>query len=323
MSGGAEALAEVFSAEFQQPVSDAATQLAHEVRRRCGDAPVAAVVFYGSCLRKQTDEGVLDFYAIVDDYRAASRSPLLAWANAVLPPNVHYLELDTPGGCLRAKYAVVSSRDLQRGVGTGSLRSSLWARFCQPVRAIYLRDDAAHHLLVRAATGSLLTLLERIVPLMPASDPMAGFGLDDLWQRAFYETYRYEMRPESPETIRQLYDAHAPRFDRVARLGLEEWAKRGGVDVSDDGDSLRVRIDPGDRRRARRTWRLRRPLAKLVYLAQLLKSAFTFGDWLPYALWKLERHTGSHIEPSERQRRHPLIFAWPLIFRVLRRRDLR
>jgi hypothetical protein len=83
-------------------------------------------------------------------------------------------------------------------------------------------------------------------------------------------------------------------------------------------------IQPAERlRRARRARRLRRPAAKLVGVAQLLKSAVTFGDWLPYALWKLERHTGTRLEPTERQRRHPFVFAWPLLFRVLRRRELR
>lgn len=86
---------------------------------------------------------------------------------------------------------------------------------------------------------------------------------------------------------------------------------------------MRVHMDPAARRRARRSWRWRRPLAKAVYLAGLFKSAFTFGDWLPYALWKLERHTGTRIELSERQRRHPLVWGWPLVFRVFRQRDLR
>jgi hypothetical protein len=55
----------------------------------------------------------------------------------------------------------------------------------------------------------------------------------------------------------------------------------------------------------------------------LLKSAATFGDWLPYVLWKLERHGGTRIELTDRQRRHPLIWGWPVLWRVLRRRDLR
>ena len=72
----------------------------------------------------------------------------------------------------------------------------------------------------------------------------------------------------------------------------------------------------------RRARRLRRPAAKALAFVQLLKSAFTFGDWLPYALWKLERHTGHRVELTERQRRHPLIFGWPVLLRLLRSRDL-
>ena len=72
----------------------------------------------------------------------------------------------------------------------------------------------------------------------------------------------------------------------------------------------------------RLAWRVRRPLAKLVYAAQLFKTATTFGDWLPYVLWKLERHSGTRLVPTERQLRHPLIWAWPLLFKALWRRDL-
>jgi hypothetical protein len=317
---GDDRLAELISAELLEPVSPGAQHLADEVRRLCGGAPVAAVVFYGSCLRRDSDEGVLDFYAIVDDYRPASRTRALAWANAALPPNVYYLELDGPQGRLRSKYAVVSRRDLARGVSPRTLRPSLWARFCQPVRAIYVRDDAARQALVDAITSSLLTLLQRIVPLMPD----APFRLGDLWQHAFFETYRYEMRTEAPETIQQLYISSAGRFAEAARRGLALWAQTGAVKVESIGeDTVRVHMDPAARRRAQRAWRWRRPLAKAVYLAGLFKSAFTFGDWLPYALWKLERHTGTRIELTERQRRRPLVWGWPVVFRVFRQRDLR
>ena len=64
------------------------------------------------------------------------------------------------------------------------------------------------------------------------------------------------------------------------------------------------------------------PLAKLAYVGQLFKTAFTFGDWLPYALWKLERHTGKPLQISERQRRHPFVFGWPVLARLLWRRDI-
>jgi hypothetical protein len=89
------------------------------------------------------------------------------------------------------------------------------------------------------------------------------------------------------------------------------------------GDPLEVALPAGERRRARRRARLRRPLAKLAYVAQLVKTGFTFGDWLPYALWKLERHSGTRFVASPRQRRHPFLFGMPLLVRALRERALR
>jgi hypothetical protein len=320
---GDDRLAELISAELRQPVSPGAQHLADEVRRRCGGAPVASVVFYGSCLRKDSDEGVLDFYAIVDDYRPASRTRALAWANAALPPNVYYLELDTPQGRLRAKYAVISFRDLERGVGTESLRSHLWARFCQPLRAAYVRDGAAREALVGAGVRSVLTALEWILPLLPDAGGLQRFRLAEFWQRCFRESYAAEMRAEAPDTIRSLYLAAPERFDRAARAGLEELAGRGRLAWRCDGESVDLTLAAGRRRRVRWLWPLRRRLAKLVTFAAQLKSTVTIGDWLPYALWKLERHTGRKIQLTPSQRRHPLLLGWPALWRLLRDRNLR
>ncbi len=204
MDRGDDRLAELISAELREPVSPGAQRLANEVRRLCGDAAVASVVFYGSCLRRDSDEGVLDFYAIVDDYRPASRTRALAWANAALPPNVYYLELDTPSGRLRAKYAVISLSDFARGVSPRSLRTHLWARFCQPALAVYVRDEAARQALASAGARAILTLLERILPLVPATRVGGALRLDEFWQRAFRETYAAEMRAESEGSVRQL-----------------------------------------------------------------------------------------------------------------------
>lgn len=64
------------------------------------------------------------------------------------------------------------------------------------------------------------------------------------------------------------------------------------------------------------SWWLRRVQGKLLSMARLIKAAFTFNEPLQYVLWKVERHTGVYIEPSERQLKHPLIFAWPLLWRL-------
>jgi hypothetical protein len=70
-------------------------------------------------------------------------------------------------------------------------------------------------------------------------------------------------------------------------------------------------------------WKARKPLAKMLYALRLLKSAATFTDWLPYVLWKLERHTGIHIEPTEQQQKHPFLLGGPLIVKLLLQRNFR
>jgi len=319
MGAGARDLAELVGAELARPAPPAAAILAERIRERHG-AATAAVVFYGSCLRRETNAGVLDFYALVDSYRAAYASRLLAAANALLPPNVFYLEAECGGERVRAKYAVVSLADFARGAAGRGLRTGIWARFCQPALAVHVRDAAARAALVAAVVESHLTAVGRGAPLLPEGELLAW---ERLWQRVFRETYAGEMRPEAAASIEKLYAADPARYDRAGAAAFRELVERASdelrAEVLDGG--FRIERSPG--RRSRVGSRLRRLLAKAAYAAQLLKTAFTFGDWLPYALWKLERHTGTHIEPTERQRRHPLIFGWPILWRILARRDLR
>jgi hypothetical protein len=319
---GARDLDDLVASELSRPAPEAVRPLADAIRRRHGEA-VAAVVFYGSCLRKGTHEGVLDFYALVDSYRAVYRSRVLAWMNALLPPNVFYLEIESALGTLRAKYAVVSSRDFERAAAPEALRPGIWARFCQPAVVAYARDEAARQTLLRAASASVLTALQQGLPLLPAEGEILRFRFDEFWQNTLRETYGAEMRTEAEETIHGVYLAAPERFDRAASSGLDALAERGWLSWRSEGDLAAVTLSATRRRRAARAWALRKPLRKVVYMIGLLKSALTFGDWLPYVLWKLERHTGTHIELSDRQRRHPLIWGWPVLWRVLRRRDLR
>jgi len=322
MEAAAARLDALVNSELSQPAPESAGLLADEIRRRHGDA-VAAVIFYGSCLRKRSDEGVLDFYVIVDSYRAAYHSRYLRAVNAALPPNVFFLELESPIGTLRAKYAVMSTADFDRAVSPDAPRSSIWARFCQPARLVWARDDRARRSVIAAAAASIATALEVGIPLLPGEGDTVEFGSEDFWQNTLAATYAAEMRPESPDTIRGVYLAAPARFERAARAGLEALAAAGRLEVEWIGERARVTLADGGRRAATRSWQRRRRRRKLVYLLSLLKSATTFGDWLPYVLWKLERHTGTKVELSDRQRRHPLIFGWSAFARVLRNRDLR
>jgi hypothetical protein len=51
------------------------------------------------------------------------------------------------------------------------------------------------------------------------------------------------------------------------------------------------------------------------------KHMVTFEGWLDYILRKVRRHGGGEIELTERERRLPLLFLWPRLFKYLRRKD--
>jgi len=305
--------------ELTREPPPAATRIAEAIVSRHGTA-VASVLFYGSCLRKETSEGVLDFYVLVDRYRDAYPGRVLAWANALLPPNVFYLEVEGESGVLRSKYAVVSSDDFARGARPAGIRASIWARFCQPAIAVWNRDPEALERAVAAVAQSIATALETALPLVPRAGTTRRFSVETLWQQILRETYASEMRTEAPESIRSLYEAAPDRYAEVTRAALARLATEPGIEVLETGGEFEV--SGAETRGGRSLGGLHRPLAKAVYVVGLLKSAFTFGDWLPYVLWKLERHTGTKIVPTERQRRHPLVWGWPVLFRVLWRRDL-
>src|SRR5690606_36945143 len=86
-------LFDIIAAEAKRTTFPAAQAFADELRQRYG-AATAAVIFYGSCLRQATDEGlILDFYVVVDRYRPALGNPVSAFFAALLPPNVYYHEM--------------------------------------------------------------------------------------------------------------------------------------------------------------------------------------------------------------------------------------
>ncbi|MBW2315094.1 MAG: hypothetical protein JRH10_12950 [Deltaproteobacteria bacterium] len=316
-SGARLQLRELVANELAAPLSEPVTAFAAELRRRHGDA-VMAVLFYGSCLRKQTTEGVLDFYVIVDDYRSGYESRALALANAVLPPNVFFCEWLRGDEPLRAKYAVLSARDFRRAASPRSIDCRVWARFSQPAALAFVRDEDARREVAEVATSSCLTFTGRAWAARSGEEASRPFTAEALVREGFRETYRAELRTERDDTIQQIFEAQPNRYREMTTLALRTLADRGEFTLKETPEGFEAHAPKGRRRRARLAWQARRPLAKALAIASLLKTAFTFGDWVPYVVWKVERHTAVKIELTERQRRHPLVFAWPVVFRLLR-----
>jgi hypothetical protein len=298
--------------EQSAPVSADASALARAIAARHGGA-VAAIAFYGSCLRRRTSEGVHDFYAIVDDYRSAYRSRALAAANALLPPNVFYIELGTGAGAVRAKYAVMSFADLRLACRGETHRAGTWARFAQPTAVAFARDDAARAALADACAEAVCTALRAGLASRAHAWPPADSG--PFWREIFRATYAAELRPEREGASDAIYAADPARFDALLGEAVAASLESGVIERASGGA---VQLRAGGARASGRS-----AAAKWIGALQLVKTAATFGDWVPYALWKVERHSGVHFEASERQRRHPWLFGWPLLFRIWRSGALR
>jgi hypothetical protein len=300
-SDGFIALQGLVADELRQPVVPAVAAMAEAVRARHPDGALA-VLFYGSCLRRPETllaDSLLDFYLLVEDYSAAYGSGMLALANRLLPPNVFYLELPQAGGTLRSKYAVLSLRDFVAGTARGTLNVSLWARFSQPSRLVWVRNAATAGQVAEACARAILTMLGNILPLADSKDDAA-----ELWQRAFRATYAAELRSEGAGRAAELVALDAERFKRVSEPALAI-LRRGGEQLS--------------AAQCAATWRRRRRVGKLLNLARLVKAAFTFQGGLDYVLWKVKRHSGVEIQVTDWQRRHPVLAAPSLAWKLYRR----
>ncbi len=237
-----EELEALLGAELAQPLLPGVARMAEAIRARHGEALVA-LLFYGSCLRRGTTEGVLDFYAVVERYRPAYRSPLPALAAALLPPNVHYLELPAEG--LRAKYALISLADFARHATPASLDCRIWSRFCQPARIAWARDEETRAALAAVAADACATMAERMLCFAAGGGAERCLDPRELWAGAFRETYRAELRGEAPATIDAIAAADPARYARVLRAALAVLAGEGHLQVTAEPDGvLLVAQDP-------------------------------------------------------------------------------
>jgi hypothetical protein len=142
------------------------------------------------------------------------------------------------------------------------------------------------------------------------------FSSNDIWTCGLALTYQCELRTESSNRGDSIYDFNPRYYDKVTRQFAEQHTALLKPDEVNSYDNLTNSLS---RRLSSVSWWLRRIQGKLLSLLRLTKAAFTFNDALEYLLWKIERHSGIYIEPTQRQLKHPLIFAWPLLLKLYRR----
>jgi hypothetical protein len=268
---------------------------------------VLGFVYYGSSLRDLDDpEKMLDFYVLVDSYRKTHGTSLSGvWrslTNRLIPPSVFYIERTDNGVLSTCKYSIITLDEFERRCAHGFI-SQVWGRFSQPCALLRAKDDGVENRIVAARMNAVRKLASETAPLFAKPATSTEF-----WGRAFFESYRTELRPESDDArAKEIVSRFSDRYDAISAT-LFSAADKGRYNVQDYAGS-------GSRRR----WFLRRLVGRPLAALRVLNSAATFDGGLDYVLRKIERHSGVTIDVTPSQRKHPVLWSPVLGWKLWRR----
>lgn len=310
-------LVQKIAAENKRSVQPAFQLFTTVLKQRFGET-LDAIMLYGSCLHTvELTEGIADFYVLVNDYRRANSSRMLAVLNAWLPPNVYYLEVPSPSGVIRAKYAVISTEDFEHGACRW-FHPYIWARFAQPARLLYVRDQLIHD---RAHNAQACAVLKFINAALPVCQPGVS-NFEAIWSTGLQLTYAAELRAESKMRAHHLVELNLD-FYRQLTVAAEP-ALTPRLKLQSDGGQFYIEPTSAVKRAwTRCAWFLRRWQGRVLSILRLSKATLTFRDCLDYAAWKIERHTGVKVEITPVLRRHPILWGYKVMWQLLRRGVLR
>lgn len=277
---------------------------------------IDGIILYGSCLRSNEFENkIIDLYLIVDNYRHAYKEKHLSFLNGFLPPNVFYIEITHGDKIIRAKYSVISMQDFTTGI-LSWFHSYLWARFAQPVRILFTRNDNCRTRLHDILACSVLNFLRVSLPLLEQGTVDA----EKIWINALTYAYTAELRPERENRAKQLTYLNMGDYTRLTSYAAPALAD---LISPEPRGYYRVLYDTGRRRHALRQWRLRRWQGRVLSVLRLIKATFTFRDCINYAAWKIQRHTGVSIKVTPEMQRHPVLMGSTVLWQLVRRGILR
>lgn len=310
-------LTDIIWQRASQPIYPAIQVLVDHLREKYGNA--AAILFYGSCLRSGKDQGgMADLYVLVDCYRDSGQPRIWAALNALLPPNVFYLEVPFENRTVRAKYAILSLPDFERGTSMRWFHSYLWGRFAQPVAIAYVRGPEHQVRIARALTQSVTTFMQRALPCTKSP-----FSAQDLWFKGLSLTYRSELRAEKPDKLSKLVAMFDDYYEALTRIAISRLPYEVTIEKHPPHFRYTPQIQKRLRFKARQIWRLRFLQGKFLSILRLVKGAFTFSGGVDYIQWKIERHTGVRAEIPSRLQRFPIIAIGVLAWRIYRQGGFR
>ena len=290
----------------QVPLSPRAKAMIDTIKARHKGA-AKAFLFYGSSLREGDQSGkMLDFYVLTDSYREVYGRGLKQFLSFIVPPGVHYCETDGPNGeRLRSKYAVISHKAFIRRASGGALESMLWARFSQPTRII-CDAPALNAKLITACANACHHFLSQTLPLL--SGPTRP---REIWVRALTESYRSELRPENASgRATQIVNNDLDRYVSLALAMFPEGS----------ADSITLPQSTASKRWWHKLkWAARRVIGKPMGLFRVSKAFFTFDNGVDYIVEKLTSHSDVKIQLTDFERKHPILNAPRVAWRLYRK----
>lgn len=317
-----EVAARTLSSETDDFLEDAVQELALASR-----GTLDGVVFFGSRrtgAARANEWSAYDLFVIVHRYRPfyqamrdaglSGKGPgFLALISRWLPPTQYSIRLkDSP---VHMKTSVIQTDTFHRETGPKRRDHFCIGRLFQPSRILYARDQPTREALLDDLVSAHAATWGWTRPwLLPTFDA-AAYG-----RNALAVSMSWEVRPEPPGRAEALWEAQKEEQAPVFEALLSDLAARGELASASEGEpGTWSPTHPAPRAE---TFRLKLYFRRSIVRSttRWLKHVLSFEGWLDYILRKANRHGGEPIELSERERRWPLIFLWPRVYRHLRDR---
>lgn len=278
-------------------MADAIKTIADHVRK-AREPGVLAILAYGSCLRDNTSEGLIDLYVLTDSPWTVSRNRLASGLCYLLLPNVYYFETKLGPALLRAKVAIMPLAQFAKRAHYRTKNPYIWARFSQPCEIIYARNVDARAEVKSALEQARASLWRNVVEVSHKGET----ALEAL-TRLLRMSYATELRPEDENRARKIITTDKAYYQEQAELYLgRNW-------ISDN--------------KRPKAWALRKFWGRVLSIGRLIKAAFTFQGGADYMAWKIARHSGVQLEIKPWQRRHPVLGTLALLPQILRQKAIR
>ncbi len=132
-------------------------------------------------------------------------------------------------------------------------------------------------------------------------------------------SYAGETRVEASSKVPKLFDAEKEFYLKVYPGFLKKLPKMKKMLKKGSENGMHT---PGGRkfsmwlRKTRFKWFLKK--SRIRGILRWPKFLVTVDEWIDIIFAKIERTKGIKLHATERQRRHPLIFGWPYLFRLIR-----